>query len=90
MLDLLTHVNTKETEDKSKEKRLEDAMIVRDFHEVIPEDLSGISTDPTRGISNQLEQLKDLSDEGFIRPSSSPWGAPVQFVKRRMDRLGCA
>nr|GFA09655.1 putative reverse transcriptase domain-containing protein [Tanacetum cinerariifolium] len=25
-----------------------------DFHEVIPEDLSGISTDPTKGISNQL------------------------------------
>nr|GFB76253.1 retrotransposon protein, putative, Ty3-gypsy subclass [Tanacetum cinerariifolium] len=22
------------------------------------------------------EQLKELSDEGFIRPSSSPWGAP--------------
>ncbi|GKB87393.1 putative reverse transcriptase domain-containing protein, partial [Tanacetum coccineum] len=24
-----------------------------------------------------LEQLKELSDKGFIRPSSSPWGAPV-------------
>ncbi|GJY94108.1 putative reverse transcriptase domain-containing protein [Tanacetum coccineum] len=23
------------------------------------------------------EQLKELSDKGFIRPSSSPWGAPV-------------
>nr|GEZ89986.1 hypothetical protein [Tanacetum cinerariifolium] len=23
-----------------------------------------------------LEQLKELSDKGFIRPSSSPWGAP--------------
>ncbi|GJT55237.1 putative reverse transcriptase domain-containing protein [Tanacetum coccineum] len=23
------------------------------------------------------EQLKELSDNGFIRPSSSPWGAPV-------------
>ncbi|GKF33116.1 hypothetical protein Tco_0106316, partial [Tanacetum coccineum] len=22
------------------------------------------------------EQLKELSDKGFIRPSSSPWGAP--------------
>ncbi|GJZ99822.1 putative reverse transcriptase domain-containing protein [Tanacetum coccineum] len=27
------------------------------------------------------EQLKELSDKGFIRPSSSPWGAPVLFVK---------
>ena len=30
------------------------------------------------------EQLKELLDKGFIRPSSSPWGAPVLFVKRRM------
>nr|GEV22924.1 putative reverse transcriptase domain-containing protein [Tanacetum cinerariifolium] len=29
------------------------------------------------------EQLKELSDKGFIRPSSSPWGAPVLFVKKR-------
>nr|GEX19701.1 putative reverse transcriptase domain-containing protein [Tanacetum cinerariifolium] len=29
-----------------------------------------------------LEQLQDLSDKGFIRPSSSPWGAPVLFFKK--------
>ncbi|GKE99165.1 hypothetical protein Tco_0022516, partial [Tanacetum coccineum] len=28
------------------------------------------------------EQLKELSDKGFIRPSSSPWGAPVMFFKK--------
>nr|GEZ05238.1 putative reverse transcriptase domain-containing protein [Tanacetum cinerariifolium] len=28
------------------------------------------------------EQLQELSDKGFIRPSSSPWGAPVLFVKK--------
>ncbi|GJW06254.1 putative reverse transcriptase domain-containing protein [Tanacetum coccineum] len=28
-------------------------------------------------------QLKELSDRGFIRPSSSPWGAPVLFVKKK-------
>ncbi|GJV45628.1 putative reverse transcriptase domain-containing protein [Tanacetum coccineum] len=27
-------------------------------------------------------QLKELQDNGFIRPSSSPWGAPVLFVKK--------
>ncbi|GJY48395.1 hypothetical protein Tco_0438351 [Tanacetum coccineum] len=27
------------------------------------------------------EQLQELSDKGFIRPSSSPWGAPILFVK---------
>ncbi|GJX24017.1 putative reverse transcriptase domain-containing protein, partial [Tanacetum coccineum] len=29
------------------------------------------------------EQLHELSDKGFIRPSSSPWGAPVLFVKKK-------
>ncbi|GJY99620.1 putative nucleotidyltransferase, ribonuclease H [Tanacetum coccineum] len=28
-------------------------------------------------------QLKDLQEKGFIRPSSSPWGAPVLFVKNK-------
>nr|GEY12610.1 reverse transcriptase domain-containing protein [Tanacetum cinerariifolium] len=28
------------------------------------------------------EKLKELSDKGFIRPNSSPWGAPVLFVKK--------
>ncbi|GJT26491.1 hypothetical protein Tco_0906766 [Tanacetum coccineum] len=37
----LAHVSTKEIEDKSGEKRLEDVPIVRDFPEVFPEDLSG-------------------------------------------------
>ncbi|GKB59617.1 hypothetical protein Tco_0915803 [Tanacetum coccineum] len=29
------------------------------------------------------EQLKELSDKGFIRPSSSLWGAPILFVKKK-------
>ncbi|GKG08196.1 hypothetical protein Tco_0334028, partial [Tanacetum coccineum] len=29
------------------------------------------------------EQLQEISDKGFIRPSSSPWGAPVLFVKKK-------
>ncbi|GJY26877.1 putative reverse transcriptase domain-containing protein [Tanacetum coccineum] len=29
------------------------------------------------------EQLKELSDKGFIRPSSSLWGAPILFVKNK-------
>ncbi|GKA09595.1 putative reverse transcriptase domain-containing protein [Tanacetum coccineum] len=29
------------------------------------------------------EQLKEISDKGFIRPSSSPWGAPVLFFKKK-------
>nr|GEZ76333.1 retrotransposon protein, putative, Ty3-gypsy subclass [Tanacetum cinerariifolium] len=29
------------------------------------------------------KQLQELSDKGFIRPSSSPWGASVLFVKKK-------
>nr|GEU28607.1 putative reverse transcriptase domain-containing protein [Tanacetum cinerariifolium] len=58
----LAHVTTKETEDKSEKKRLEDVPIVRYFLEVFLEDLPGLP--PTR-------------------PSSSPWGAPVLFVKKK-------
>ena len=32
-------------------------------------------------------QLKDLLDKGFIRPSISPWGAPVLFVKKKYGSL---
>ncbi|GJZ94161.1 putative reverse transcriptase domain-containing protein [Tanacetum coccineum] len=91
----LANVNTKETEDKSEKKRLEDVPIVRDFPDVFPEDLSGLPL--TRQVEFQIdlipgaapvarapyrlapsemkelsEQLKELSDKGFIRPSSSP------------------
>nr|GEY72984.1 hypothetical protein [Tanacetum cinerariifolium] len=67
----LVHVTTKEAEGKSEKKRLENVPIVRDFPEVArapyrlaPPEMKELS-----------EQLKELSDKGFIRPSSSPWGA---------------
>ncbi|GJX10608.1 putative reverse transcriptase domain-containing protein [Tanacetum coccineum] len=34
-------------------------------------------------IKELAEQLQELSDKVFIRPSSSPWGAPVLFVKKK-------
>ncbi|GJQ92639.1 putative reverse transcriptase domain-containing protein [Tanacetum coccineum] len=102
----LAHVTTKETEDKSEKKRLEDVPIVRNFPEVFPEDLSGLP--PTRKVKFQINlipgaapiarapyrlassemkelsnQLQKLSDKGFIRHSSSPWGAPVLFFKKK-------
>ncbi|GKD45059.1 putative reverse transcriptase domain-containing protein, partial [Tanacetum coccineum] len=102
----LEHITTKEIEDKSKEKRLEDVPIVQDFPEVFSEDLSGLP--PTRQVEFQIDlipgaapvarapyrlapsemkelskKLQELSDKGFIRPSSSPWGAPVLFVKKK-------
>ncbi|GJS26347.1 putative reverse transcriptase domain-containing protein [Tanacetum coccineum] len=76
--DVLAHVTTKKAEDKSKEKRLKDVPIVRDFPEVFPDDFPAPSE-----MKELSEQLKELSDKGFIRPSSSPWGAPVLFVKKK-------
>ncbi|GJR32487.1 putative reverse transcriptase domain-containing protein [Tanacetum coccineum] len=66
-------------EKKSDDKRLEDIPVVREFLEVFPEDLPGLS--PVRQeLSNQLQEL---ADRGFIRPSTSPWGAPILFVKKK-------
>ena len=33
------------------------------------------------------EQLQVLLDNGFIRPSISPWGAPVLFIKKKGESL---
>ncbi|GKF69671.1 hypothetical protein Tco_0202728, partial [Tanacetum coccineum] len=34
-------------------------------------------------IQELSNQLQELADRGFIRPSTSPWGAPVLFVKNK-------
>ncbi|GJW54760.1 putative reverse transcriptase domain-containing protein [Tanacetum coccineum] len=34
-------------------------------------------------VKGNEDQLQELSEKGFIRPSSSPWGAPVLFVKKK-------
>ncbi|GJZ43711.1 hypothetical protein Tco_0590966 [Tanacetum coccineum] len=36
------------------------------------------------GTNTELsDQLQELADRGFIQPSTSPWGAPVLFVKKK-------
>ncbi|GJW52477.1 putative reverse transcriptase domain-containing protein [Tanacetum coccineum] len=46
-----------------------------------------IAKSPCHLAPSELEelsgQLKELQDKGFIRPSSSPWGALVLFVKKK-------
>ncbi|GKF18730.1 putative reverse transcriptase domain-containing protein [Tanacetum coccineum] len=56
---------------KSDEERLEDIPVVREYPEVFPEDLPS------------LPPVRQLADRGFIRPSTSPWGAPILFVKKK-------
>ncbi|GJS46857.1 putative reverse transcriptase domain-containing protein [Tanacetum coccineum] len=98
----LAHVMKK----KSKEKRLEDVPVIRDFPEVFLEELPGlpplrqvefridlvsgaalVARAPYRLVPSKMKelsvQLQELLEKGFIRPSSSPWGAPVLFVKKK-------
>nr|GEX93192.1 hypothetical protein [Tanacetum cinerariifolium] len=63
---------------KADEKKLDDIWVVRDFPEVFLDDLSAPSE-----MSELSNQLKVLQERGFIRPSHSPWGAPVLFVKKK-------
>ncbi|GKE54172.1 putative reverse transcriptase domain-containing protein, partial [Tanacetum coccineum] len=58
-----------------------------EFHiELIPE-AAPVAHAPYRLAPAEMkelaEQLKELSDKGFIRPSSSLWGAPILFVKKK-------
>jgi len=50
-----------------------------------------ISRRPYRMPPNELtelkNQLKELLDKGFIRPSSSEWGCPALFVKKKYQSL---
>ena len=50
-----------------------------------------ISMPPCRMAPAELkelnEQLKGLFDQGFIRPSTSPWGAAVLFMKKKDGSL---
>nr|GFB92054.1 putative reverse transcriptase domain-containing protein [Tanacetum cinerariifolium] len=63
------------------ERHLEDVPVICKFPDVFPEDLLGLP--PPRQVEFEIELLQELSDKGFIRPSSSPWGAPVLFVKKK-------
>ncbi|GJU66138.1 putative reverse transcriptase domain-containing protein [Tanacetum coccineum] len=73
-------VTTKEIEDQFREEAvLRSLPIVKDFPDVFPEDLLGLPQ--TRQVEIHIDL--ELSDKGFIRPSSSPWGAPVLFVKKK-------
>nr|GEW98104.1 putative reverse transcriptase domain-containing protein [Tanacetum cinerariifolium] len=54
-----------------------DAPVARAPYRLAPSEMKELS-----------KQLHELSDKGFIRPSSSPWGAPVLFVKKKDGSFG--
>jgi hypothetical protein len=42
---------------------------------------------PPKELAELKTQLQELLDKGFIRPSSSPWGCPALFVKKKDGSL---
>jgi hypothetical protein len=42
---------------------------------------------PPNELTELKTQLQDLLEKGFIRPSSSPWGCPAIFVKKKDQTL---
>jgi hypothetical protein len=42
---------------------------------------------PPKELAELKTQLQELLDKGYIRPSSSPWGCPTLFVKKKDGSL---
>jgi hypothetical protein len=42
---------------------------------------------PPNELAELKTQLQDLLEKGFIRPSSSSWGCPAIFVKKKDQTL---
>jgi hypothetical protein len=42
---------------------------------------------PPNELAELKTQLQDILEKGFIRPSSSPWGCPAIFVKKKDETL---
>ncbi|GKF15960.1 hypothetical protein Tco_0057422, partial [Tanacetum coccineum] len=76
---------------------IHDQSIVSEFQDVFLEELPGIPpirdvefnieliprAEPISKLKELKDQLQELLERGFIRPSVSPWGAPVLFVKKK-------
>ena len=52
----------------------------------VPMSRAPYSMAPTE-LKELKSQLQELLDKGFIRPSVSPWGGPVLFVKKKDGTL---
>ncbi|KAJ9544966.1 hypothetical protein OSB04_024673 [Centaurea solstitialis] len=62
-----------------------------EFHIDLVPKAAPVAKSPYRLAPSEMQelsnQLQELLDKGFIRPSSSPWGAPVLFVKKKDGSL---
>ncbi|KAG8491589.1 hypothetical protein CXB51_014771 [Gossypium anomalum] len=72
----ILRVNSEESD--NPELKIESVPVVCEFPDVFPEELPGLP--PVREVEFGIELIPD---KGFVRPSSSLWGAPVLFVKKK-------
>ncbi|GJU50087.1 putative reverse transcriptase domain-containing protein [Tanacetum coccineum] len=79
LMPMSSRISAKKEEDKSERKQIKDVPIVRDFPEVFPEDLPGLP--PARPVEFQIDLIPGAAP--VARAPSSPWGAPVLFVKKK-------
>ena len=58
-----------------------------EFHIDLVPNAMPVAKSPYRLAPSEMQelatQLQELQDKRFIRPSSSPWGAPILFVKEK-------
>ncbi|GJR19004.1 putative reverse transcriptase domain-containing protein [Tanacetum coccineum] len=66
---------------KVEEQKLGEIVVIELIPGAIPVAKSPYRLAPSE-MEELSEQLKELQDKGFIRPSSSPWGASVLFLKK--------
>ncbi|XP_075076408.1 uncharacterized protein LOC142163057 [Nicotiana tabacum] len=86
---------------------IDSLLVVREFSDVFPSDLPGMSPDHDIDLYIDLalgaqpitilpycmapkelkEQLEELLAKGFIRPSVSPWGGPMFFMKKKYGTM---
>ncbi|GKA98002.1 hypothetical protein Tco_0825896 [Tanacetum coccineum] len=75
---------------RTKEQKQEDIVVEIEFQIELVLGAIPVAKSPYRLTRSELEelsgQLKELQDKGFIRPSSSPWGAPV-LIDDMFDQL---
>ncbi|GJS26253.1 putative reverse transcriptase domain-containing protein, partial [Tanacetum coccineum] len=75
---------------KEDEPKLNDISVVEFCIDLVP-GATPIAKSPYRLAPSEMQelsgQLQELQDKGFIRPSNSPWGAPVLFIKKKDGSL---
>ncbi|GJR72276.1 putative reverse transcriptase domain-containing protein [Tanacetum coccineum] len=83
---ILANITATKDEDKSKGSDLKTVATI----DLVP-GAAPVARAPYRLAPSEMkelaEQLQELTDKGFIRPSSSPWGAPSPIARRKMGRV---